>query len=155
MTQFGIDENNMIIEGHGRYEALKQLNYTEVPCIELKGMTEEQKKAYLLDYKAIDRTAGEIVGYSNRNRSIEYGPTYRNVWVPKSQVQLEGNKVVAMPDWLAKKNGLVTESMEKQKAQRQSDYNNLVKKAKSLGIKGARKGLKAKTLRSMIEQANR
>lgn len=113
----------------------------------------ETEKAYLLNYKTIDYTVGDIIGYSNG--SIEYGPTYRNVWVPKSQVQLEGNKVVAMSDWLAKKNGLVTEGMEKQKAQRQSDYDNLVKKAKSLGIKGARKGLKAKTLRSMIEKASK
>lgn len=116
-------------------------------------VSKETEKAYLLNYKTIDYSAGDITGYSNG--SIEYGPTYRNVWVPKSQVQLEGNKVVAMPDWLAKKNGLVTEGMEKQKAQRQSDYDNLVKKAKSLGIKGARKGLKAKTLRSMIEKASR
>lgn len=112
----------------------------------------ETEKAYLLNYQTIDHSAGDITGYSNG--SIEYGPTYRNVWVPKNQVQLEGNKVVAMPDWLAKKNGLVTEGMEKQKAQRQNDYDNLVKKAKSLGIKGARKGLKAKTLRSMIEKAS-
>ena len=27
-----VDENNMIIEGHGRYEALKQLGYENVVC---------------------------------------------------------------------------------------------------------------------------
>ena len=58
MTQFGIDENNMIIEGHGRYEALKQLNYVEVPCIELKGMTEEQKKAYILVHNKLNMDTG-------------------------------------------------------------------------------------------------
>ena len=28
-----IDENNVIIEGNGRYKALTQLGYTEVDCI--------------------------------------------------------------------------------------------------------------------------
>lgn len=43
-----IDENYVIIEGHGRYEALKKLKYEEVECIILNGLTEEQKNAYRL-----------------------------------------------------------------------------------------------------------
>lgn len=43
-----VDENYVIIEGHGRYEALKELGYEYAECIVLKGMTEKQKKAYRL-----------------------------------------------------------------------------------------------------------
>lgn len=58
MTQYGVDEKNMIIEGHGRYEALKQLGVKQVPCIELNNMTEEQKKAYILVHNKLNMDTG-------------------------------------------------------------------------------------------------
>ena len=57
-TQYGVDENNMIIEGHGRYEALKQLGVKKIPCIVLKDMTEEQKKAYILVHNKLNMDTG-------------------------------------------------------------------------------------------------
>ena len=54
----GIDENNMIIEGNGRYEALKQLGVKQIPCIELNNMTEEQKKAYILVHNKLNMDTG-------------------------------------------------------------------------------------------------
>lgn len=53
-----IDENNMIIEGHGRYEALKQLNYENVECIRLNNLSEEQKKAYILIHNKLNMDTG-------------------------------------------------------------------------------------------------
>lgn len=43
-----IDENNVIIEGHGRYKALQELGFGEVEVIRLSHMSEEQKRAYIL-----------------------------------------------------------------------------------------------------------
>ena len=40
--------NNEIVEGHGRYEALKQLREKEIPIIRLDNLTDEQRKAYTL-----------------------------------------------------------------------------------------------------------
>ena len=43
-----VDENNVIIEGHGRYIAMQELGLDTVEIIRLEHMTEEQKKAYRL-----------------------------------------------------------------------------------------------------------
>lgn len=54
----GIDENNMILEGHGRLQALKELGYKEIPVVRLTGMTEEEKKAYILVHNKINMNTG-------------------------------------------------------------------------------------------------
>jgi len=43
-----IDEQGGLIAGHGRIIAAKKLNLEEVPCIILTGLTEAQKKAYII-----------------------------------------------------------------------------------------------------------
>ena len=43
-----IDGENGIIAGHGRLMAARKLGHTKVPVIELKDMTETQKKAYII-----------------------------------------------------------------------------------------------------------
>lgn len=43
-----IDENNVIVEGHGRYLALKELGYEEIEILKLSHMSIEQKKAYII-----------------------------------------------------------------------------------------------------------
>ena len=48
-----IDENNVIIEGHGRFKAVQQLGWQEIPCIRLSHMTEQQKKAYILAHNKL------------------------------------------------------------------------------------------------------
>ena len=53
-----VDENNMILEGHGRLKALKELGYTEVPVIRLKGLSEDDKKAYILVHNKINLNTG-------------------------------------------------------------------------------------------------
>ena len=41
-------KKNVIVEGHGRVEACKQLGITEVPCIRLDHLTDEQRKEYAI-----------------------------------------------------------------------------------------------------------
>jgi len=58
LDPIGIDENNMILEGHGRYQALKQLGYKKVPCVRITGLTEEQKKAYVIVHNSTNKETG-------------------------------------------------------------------------------------------------
>ena len=53
-----IDENNVIIEGHGRLEALKQLDFKEVEIIRLTHLNEQQKKAYILAHNKLTINTG-------------------------------------------------------------------------------------------------
>lgn len=53
-----IDENNVLIEGHGRLKALKQLGYDEVEAIRLSHLSEDQKKAYILVHNKLNIDTG-------------------------------------------------------------------------------------------------
>ncbi len=53
-----IDDAAGIIAGHGRLMAAKRLNLNEVPTITLKGLTEAQKKAYVIADNKLALNAG-------------------------------------------------------------------------------------------------
>lgn len=57
-TPLLIDEKDSIIAGHGRLMASKKLGMEEVPCIVLKGLTEAQKKAYIIADNKMALNAG-------------------------------------------------------------------------------------------------
>jgi hypothetical protein len=53
-----IDENDVIIEGHGRLEALKLLRFKEIEVTKLTHLSEEQKKAYILVHNKLTMNTG-------------------------------------------------------------------------------------------------
>ena len=53
-----IDEHNVIIEGHGRLEALKLMGINTVDCIRLSHLTEEQKRAYIIAHNKLTMNTG-------------------------------------------------------------------------------------------------
>lgn len=60
IEQFGMNDpiaiwgdENIIVEGHGRLEALKQLGYEEVDCIRLDHLTDEERRAYTLAHNKL------------------------------------------------------------------------------------------------------
>lgn len=53
-----IDDDGAILAGHGRVEAAKALNMDEVPCIRIRHMSEDEKRAYVLADNKLALNAG-------------------------------------------------------------------------------------------------
>ena len=52
LDPIGIWKGNIIIEGHGRMMACKQLGMTEVPVVRLDHLTDEQRREYAIAHNA-------------------------------------------------------------------------------------------------------
>lgn len=63
-----VDGDNGIIAGHGRLMAARKLGHTEVPTIELKDLTEAQKKAYII----ADNRLALNAGWDNEMLKLEF-----------------------------------------------------------------------------------
>jgi DNA modification methylase len=62
------DEANLVLAGHGRIEAAKRLNLTEVPVIRIGHMSEAQKRAYVI----ADNRLAEDAGWDHGLLGIEF-----------------------------------------------------------------------------------
>ena len=62
-----IDKNNVIVAGHTRYKAAKQLCIEEIPCVIAEDLTEEQVRAYRL----ADNKVSEFAKWDNDLLDIE------------------------------------------------------------------------------------
>ena len=69
-----VDNNNVVVEGHGRLMALKKLGYKEVDVIKLGHLNEQQRKAYTLihnkltmntdfDFNVLEKELSEIIDF--------------------------------------------------------------------------------------------
>ena len=67
-TPIEIDEAGMILSGHGRMLAAKQLDMKKVPCVVLEGMTEAQKAEHVI---ASNRVA-EHVDWDYSNLAVTF-----------------------------------------------------------------------------------
>ena len=54
----GIDENGVVIEGHGRLLAALRMGLQEVPVFRIGGLSEEQKNAYRIVHNQLTNNTG-------------------------------------------------------------------------------------------------
>ena len=83
-----INNEKIIIEGHGRLEALKQLGYDEVPCIRLDHMTDEERRAYTLahnkvaesdwDFDLLNEEIDDILSFDMEDFGFEFVDEEKN-----------------------------------------------------------------------------
>lgn len=62
-----IDEKNVVIAGHGRLEAAKQLGLKEIPVVRLSHLSEKEKKAYVI----ADNRLAERASWDERQLKLE------------------------------------------------------------------------------------
>lgn len=101
-----VDENNVIIEGHGRYKALKELGFDEVEVIRLSHMDDEQKRAYILAHNKLTMNSGfDIELLNSELESIvnidmeDFGFDY---YEPESEVEEDDFEVEETKEPIAK-----------------------------------------------------
>ena len=93
IQEFGFDDpigiwgDGLIVEGHGRLLAAKQMGMTSVPCIRLDHLTDEQRRAYTL---AHNRTA-ELSGWDFDMQAAELAEI--------SEIDMEEFGFDAVGDW--------------------------------------------------------
>lgn len=61
INPIAVDENGMILSGHGRFEAAKKLGMKKVPAVTVYGLTEDEKRALLI----ADNKLSELSSWDN------------------------------------------------------------------------------------------
>ena len=67
MVPLLIDDDGVIIAGHGRYAAAKLLDLKQVPAIKVRGLSEAKRRALAL----ADNKIGENAGWDRERLAIE------------------------------------------------------------------------------------
>jgi ParB-like nuclease domain len=79
ITEYGftqpllVDEDNMILAGHGRTMAAQKLGFVELPVVVLRGLTDAQKRAIII----ADNKSSELAGWDNDLLVLELGELKR------------------------------------------------------------------------------
>lgn len=65
-------DKNIIVEGHGRLLALKELGYKEAPCIRLDHLSDDERKAYALAHnKTAENSAWDFARLENELADLD------------------------------------------------------------------------------------
>lgn len=88
-----IDSNNVIVCGHGRYMAAQKLGYTEIPCVLVDNLTEDEIKAYRLIDNRIASGEYDIQTEIAELQDIEFDMSDFGFDVPALEIELEDKEI--------------------------------------------------------------
>lgn len=95
-----IDGENGIIAGHGRVLAARKLGMDGVPCIELSGLTETQRRAYII----ADNKLGLNAGWDDELLAVEFaelaGAGFDNLLTGFTQDEIDALTPAQIPEGL-------------------------------------------------------
>lgn len=94
-----VDEDNVVIGGNQRLNAIKSLGYREVPCVVVSGLSETKKKALNI---ALNKISGEwdreklLEILNNLETSVDFGLTGFDVI---EYQQLKPQEIIEIEEW--------------------------------------------------------
>ena len=81
-------DKNIIVEGHGRYLACKELGIEKVPCVRLDHLSDEERRAYTLahnkvaesdfDFDLLNEEIQDLIGFDFEDYNFEFIDTEKN-----------------------------------------------------------------------------
>jgi site-specific DNA-methyltransferase (adenine-specific) len=107
IEEFGFDDpigiwsdKNIIVEGHGRLLAAKKLGMTEVPCIRLDHLTDEQRRAYALAHnKTAENSEWDLELLPlELEEIVDIDMTQFGFEVPEDEPEIEEDDVPDVPE---------------------------------------------------------
>ena len=79
-------DQNIVVEGHGRLLAAKAEGMTELPCIRLDHLTDEQRRAYALAHnKTAELSQWDYDKLDEELRKISEGMDAFGFWIPEDE----------------------------------------------------------------------
>ena len=94
ILQYGMNDpiavwgkNNLIVEGHGRYEAMKELGEGTVPVIRLDHLSDEQRRAYTIVHNKLTMNSGfDIDALNEELRDLDIDLSEFDIEIPEIEV---------------------------------------------------------------------
>ena len=101
-------EDNIVVEGHGRIEACKLLGITEIPCIRLDHLNDEERRAYVhahnktaeseWDYDILDEEFDDLKGFDFESYGFEFEEETETIEKPtKKNERLRTDEAYNLP----------------------------------------------------------
>lgn len=127
-----LDGDNGIIAGHGRLKAAQKLKLKDVPTIQLEGLSENQKKAYILADNKLSLNAGwddeilkielegvgeltDLVGFSPDELNLIFNGWQSTIEIPNETKVFDGKsqiRIIVDPEELEFARETITNALE-------------------------------------------